>query len=205
VCADETCDAVAAPPTCHAKFTLVAHLAPASSSFASAVPCRPRPCPHVTAIQVPVHLASSLLPTSPTFAGLRHKCASLNTCQTIVPCTMSFTPCSSVLTRAIIVGRKIPSYGYIWASSSPFFVCFPCPTFILDFAPLLLAVPFHLDPLPLVWTLRPLSHFDILFNCCFLSDYQTPFLHMTLHDVAGRTSLLSTLVLLFPTYHFPSA
>jgi hypothetical protein len=95
------------PPTCpHPCLTLV--LTP-----------HPHPSSRVTAIQVPVRLTSSLLPTLSALTGLCHKSMPLNICQTIVQCMMSSTYHLSDLTRAHHHWKVV---YWLWVYWSPFYM-----------------------------------------------------------------------------------
>ena len=140
-CADDPRDAVAAPPTCMSRFALIAHLAPC---FLAAVVHRP---PHPSSslssgcrLQVPARLASSLLPTLHTFAGLCHKCAFLK-----------YLSNHHTLHNELHASLedhhrwKDPYWNWFYSACCIYiFVCFPCFNFVLDSRYSPLVVPYRL-------------------------------------------------------------
>ena len=152
-CADEPRDAVAVPPTHMSRIALITHLAPC---FLAAVVHRPpRPSSSLSSgcrLQVPARLASSLLPMSCAFAGLRHKCVFLK--------YLSNRHTLHDKLHALLKDRhcwKDPYWNWFYSACFIYiFVCFPCFNFVLDSRYSPLVVPYRLCH----WTPSTTTCFD---------------------------------------------
>jgi hypothetical protein len=205
VCADKACDAVAAPPTRHTKFTLIARLTPAFL-----------PLPLLVLLVLPIPALVSP-PSSPRLLCLKSPADVARLCwsapQVHIPQYLSnlcaahielhFAHRSSL--RTIILEGWILDMGLLLATH-PLFHMFLCFIFILvsrSSFPSCSLLPLPSDSTyrhPFL-TLCPLSCLDMAFTR-LLYLITGPLLHTMPHDVAGRTLDLDLFCSLFP--HFPS-